>query len=149
MDEDQKWMEIAIIEANLAQREGEIPVGAVIVQNGQLISQAHNQPILNNDSTAHAEINALRLAGKKLKNYRIKNSTLYVTLEPCTMCFGAMIHARINKIVFGAYDLKTGACGSFLDLNNTTKFNHKIKIQGGVLEDTCGKLLIDFFKNLR
>ena len=149
MNEDEKWMKIAIDEANVAQSEGEIPVGAALIKNGKLIAQAHNQPIFKNDTTAHAEINALRIAGKKLKNYRINDSTLYVTLEPCTMCFGAMMNARINRIVFGAYDLKKGVCGSFLDLNNTKIFNHKIQIQGGILEDTCSKLLKDFFKDRR
>ena len=149
MNEDEKWMKIAIDEANIAKSKGEIPVGAVLIKNGQIISQAHNQPIETNDSTAHAEINAIRIAGKKLRNYRINDSTLYVTLEPCTMCFGAMMNARIKRIVFGAYDLKKGVCGSFLDLNNTKIFNHRIQIQGGVLEDTCSKLLKDFFKDRR
>jgi len=149
MNEDEKWMKIAIEEANLAKSEGEIPVGAVLIKNGKLIAQAHNQPILTNDATAHAEINVLRITGKKTKNYRINDSILYVTLEPCTMCFGAMINARIKRVVFGAYDFKTGACGSFLDLNNSTKFNHKIHIQGGILEDRCSKLLKDFFKSRR
>ena len=146
MNEDKKWMEIAINEANLAKDMGEIPVGAVIIQNGKLISQAHNEPISKNDPSAHAEINALRIAGQKLQNYRITNSTLYVTLEPCAMCFGAIMHARINRIVYGAYDPKTGVCGSYIDLSNAYFFNHKIHIKGGVLENICSKLLKDFFK---
>ena len=149
MNEDEKWMKIAIIEAKLAEIKNEIPVGAVIIQNNQIIAKSHNQPIALHDSTAHAEINALRIAGKKLKNYRISNSTLYVTLEPCSMCFGAMMHARIKRIVFGAHDLKKNTYESFLDLNNRKKINHKIQIQGGVLEETCSKLLKDFFKTRR
>ena len=102
MNIDEKWMKIAMDEANLAMNEEEIPVGAVLIQNNKLIARSHNQPIKNNDPTAHAEIQLLRLAGKKQKNYRLIGSTLYVTLEPCAMCFGAMIHARIKRIVFAA-----------------------------------------------
>jgi len=149
MNEDEKWMKIAIDEANIAKSKGEIPVGAVLIKNGQIISQAHNQPIETNDSTAHAEINAIRIAGKKLRNYRINDSTLYVTLEPCSMCFGAMMHARINRIVFGAYDYKKGEYRSIIDLHNTKNSNHKILTQGGILEHTCSKLLKDFFKSRR
>lgn len=149
MVEDEKWMQIAIDEANIARNEHEVPVGAVIVQNGKLIAQAHNQPILNNDATAHAEIQALRLAGNRLKNYRLINSTLYVTLEPCAMCLGALMNARIRRVVFGAYDLKKGVCGSTVNLSNGDFFNHKILIKGGILESTCSKLLREFFKNKR
>jgi len=108
MNNDEKWMRIAIDEANLAMKEKEIPVGAVLVQNEKLIAQAHNQPIKINDPTAHAEIQLLRKAGEQQKNYRLIGSSLYVTLEPCAMCFGAMVHARIDRIVFGASDPKTG-----------------------------------------
>ncbi|HIF46860.1 tRNA adenosine(34) deaminase TadA, partial [Candidatus Thioglobus sp.] len=110
--QDEKWMALAIEQALLAQAIDEVPVGAVLVQDNQLIASAHNQPISTNDPTAHAEIQLLRAAGKKLNNYRLPNTTLYVTLEPCTMCLGAMIHARISRVVFGAYDEKTGVCGS-------------------------------------
>ena len=113
---DEQWMKIAIDEAHLAMDENEIPVGAVLIKDNKLIAQAHNQPILNSDPTAHAEIKVLRMAGKKLRNYRIPKSTLYVTLEPCAMCFGAMIHARIDRVVFGASDPKSGVCGSNIDL---------------------------------
>jgi len=146
MNIDEKWMKIAINEAMLAKNENEIPVGAVIIRDGKLFSQGHNQPIFNMDSTAHAEIQALRKACKKLGNYRINNSTLYVTLEPCMMCLGAMMHARIDRIVFGAYDSKNGVCGSCIDLSTAHIFNHKIDIQGGVLAEQCSKLLLDFFK---
>ena len=149
MNEDEKWMKIAISEANLANNEGEIPVGAVIIQNNKLIVKAHNQPIINHDPTAHAEVEALRKAGRKLKNYRLSGSTLYVTLEPCAMCLGAMMHARIERIVFGASDPKTGVCGSKADLTSETFFNHRIKVQGGVLEKETKNLLQSFFKSKR
>ena len=149
MNEDEKWMKIAISEANLANDEGEIPVGAVIIQNNKLIVKAHNQPIINHDPTAHAEVEALRKAGRKLKNYRLSGSTLYVTLEPCAMCLGAMMHARIERIVFGASDPKTGVCGSKADLTSETFFNHRIKVQGGVLEKETKNLLQSFFKSKR
>ncbi len=146
MNDDEKWMKIAIIEANLAKSENEIPVGAVLVENGKLISQAHNQPISTNDATAHAEIQVIRNAGKKQKNYRLIGTTLYVTLEPCLMCLGAMIHARIDRVVFGAYDNKIGVCESFKNLKNEKKFNHNISITGGILEDNCKEILHSFFK---
>ena len=149
MNEDEKWMKIAISEANLANNEGEIPVGAVIIQNNKLIVKAHNQPILNHDPTAHAEVEALRKAGRKLKNYRLSGSTLYVTLEPCAMCLGAMMHARIERIVFGASDPKSGVCGSKADLTSETFFNHRIKVQGTVLEKETKNLLQSFFKSRR
>ena len=149
MTKDEKWMNIAINEAKLAMKENEIPVGSVLVQNEKIIAQAHNQPIKNNDPTAHAEIQLLRKAGKEKENYRLVNSTLYVTLEPCAMCFGAMIHARIERIVFGATDPKTGVCGSCIDLNNESFFNHKIAITGGILDKECSDLLRLFFKSKR
>ena len=149
MTEDEKWMRIAIEEAKLAMKENEIPVGSVLVENEKIIAQAHNQPIINNDPTAHAEIQLLRKAGKQQENYRLVGSTLYVTLEPCAMCFGAMMHARIKRIVFGALDPKTGVCGSCIDLNKESFFNHKISITGGVLEKECGDLLRLFFKSKR
>ena len=149
MNLDEKWMKIAIDEANLAKNEKEIPVGAVLIQNNKLIARSHNQPIKNNDPTAHAEIQLLRLAGKKQKNYRLIGSTLYVTLEPCAMCFGAMIHARIKRIVFAASDRKTGVCGSCANLNEENFFNHRISITGGVLENESSELLRLFFKSRR
>ena len=149
MNEDEKWMQIAISEANLAKNLGEIPVGAVIIQNDKLIAKAHNQPIVNHDPTAHAEVEALRKAGRKLKNYRLPRTTLYVTLEPCAMCLGAMMHARIERVVFGASDPKTGVCGSKADLTSEAFFNHRIKVQGGVLEKETKNLLQSFFKSRR
>ena len=149
MNKDERWMQIALNEANLAMNENEIPVGAVLVKNGKLIAQSHNQPIRTNDPTAHAEIQLLRKAGEQQKNYRLIGSTIYVTLEPCTMCFGAMVHARIERIVFGASDFKTGVCGSCINLNKENFFNHKISITGGVLENESSELLKLFFKSRR
>ena len=149
MNKDERWMQIALNEANLAMNENEIPVGAVLVKNGKLIAQSHNQPIRTNDPTAHAEIQLLRKAGEQQKNYRLIGSTIYVTLEPCTMCFGAMVHARIERIVFGASDFKTGVCGSCINLNKENFFNHKISISSGILEMQCSQLLVNFFKTKR
>ena len=146
---DEKWMKVAIEEANLAMNENEVPVGSVLIQNNKLIARAHNKPIKNNDPTAHAEIQLLRKAGKQKENYRLVGSTLYVTLEPCAMCFGAMMHARIERIVFGALDPKTGVCGSCINLNKENFFNHKITITGGVLDKESSDLLRLFFKSKR
>ncbi|MBE8190139.1 MAG: tRNA adenosine(34) deaminase TadA [Candidatus Thioglobus sp.] len=145
----QYFMRSAIEQAVLAEEMGEVPVGAVLVQNDKIIAKAHNQPISQNDPSAHAEIQLLRQAGQKLGNYRLPNSTLYVTLEPCTMCFGAMIHARISRIIFGATDEKTGACGSCQNLATSPCFNHLIKITGGILAPECKELLQQFFQNRR
>ena len=142
-------MKLALEQARLAQVMDEVPVGAVLIQDDQLIASAHNQPIINHDPTAHAEIQLLRKAGQVLNNYRLPNTTLYVTLEPCTMCLGAMIHARVSRVVFGAYDNKTGVCGSCQDLSASECFNHTIDTQGGVLADECKNLLQKFFKNRR
>ena len=149
MSNDEKWMRIAIEEAKLAMDKNEVPVGAVLVKNDTLIAQAHNKPITKNDPTAHAEIQLLRKAGEQQKNYRLPESTLYVTLEPCTMCFGAMVHARIDRIVYGASDPKTGVCGSRMNLNEENFFNHKISITSGILEKESSELLKLFFKSRR
>jgi tRNA(adenine34) deaminase len=149
MTEDEKWMYLALNEAVLAETEGEVPVGAILVKNELLIGKAHNTSISKNDATAHAEINLIRTACKKLKNYRLNNTTLYVTLEPCAMCFGAMMLARINRIVYGAHDSKTGVCGSCGDFKNAKFFNHKIIISGGILQNECRDLIQFFFKSRR
>ena len=149
MNEDEKWMQIAIQEAIKAEKKGEVPVGAVLVKDGLLIAKAHNQPISKNDATAHAEIQLIRVAGKELQNYRLNGSTLFVTLEPCAMCFGAMVHARVKRIVYGAHDQKTGVCGSSEDLTNANCFKHKINITGSVSEKKCSQLLQTFFKSRR
>ena len=146
MIEDEKWMRCAIKEANIAKDKGEVPVGSIIIQNNQIIAKAHNCPISKNDPTAHAEIEVLRKAGAKLHNYRLPKATLYVTLEPCTMCLGAMIHARIERVVFGASDPKSGVCGSTIDLSMESIFNHQISVSGGVLEHECKNILQSFFK---
>ena len=149
MNNDEKWMNCAIREALKAEKNDEVPVGAVLVKDGKLIAKSHNLSITTHDSTAHAEINLIRLAGAKQKNYRLNGTTLYVTLEPCAMCYGAMVHARVKRLVFGAFDKKTGVCMSNLNLKNAKIFNHKIDIIGGVLEKDNRKLLKSFFKNLR
>jgi len=149
MNNDEKWMALAIKQAFKADKEGEVPVGAVIVKDGQLFAQAHNQPISTNDATAHAEIQLLRAAGKLQKNYRLIDTTIYVTLEPCAMCLGAIMHARIARIVYGASDPKTGVCGSRADLTTESFFNHEIEISGGVLERECKQLLDSFFESRR
>ena len=146
MNKDEQWMKIALIEAKLAMDENEVPVGAILVHENNLIAQAHNQPIKNNDPTAHAEIEVLRKAGEKLQNYRLAKTTLYVTLEPCAMCLGAMIHARIERVVFGASDPKSGVCGSSIDITSGSFFNHQISVSGGILEHECKNILQSFFK---
>ena len=149
MIEDKQWMQIAIQEAIKAEKKGEVPVGAILVKDGLLIAKAHNQPISKNDATAHAEIQLIRAAGKKLKNYRLTETSLYVTLEPCAMCLGAIMHARIKRIVYGAHDPKTGACGSSENLMDANCFNHKINLVSGVLEKECKQLLKKFFISRR
>ena len=149
MNTDEKWMKIALEEAIKAEKEGEVPVGAVLVKDGVLIAKAHNQPILKNDATAHAEIQLIRNGGKNQENYRLTGTSLYVTLEPCVMCVGAIMHARIERIIYGAHDPKTGACGSCENLINSNCFNHKIDLVGGVLENQCGDLLKKFFISRR
>ena len=149
MNNDEKWMAVALQEALKAEAEGEVPIGAVLVKDGFLIAQAHNQPISTSDATAHAEIQLLRAAGKELQNYRLTGTNLYVTLEPCAMCFGAMMHARIERIIYGAYDQKTGVCGSCEDLRDANCFIQEINITGGVLENECSQLLQSFFKSRR
>ena len=149
MNQDEKWMASALIEAEKANNEGEVPIGAVLIRNNKLIAKSHNQPISSNDATAHAEIQLIRSAGKKLKNYRLNESTLYVTLEPCIMCLGAIINARIKRVVFGTKDSKIGACAICEDITYSKNFNHKFIITGGVLELECRKLLKSFFKTKR
>jgi tRNA(adenine34) deaminase len=146
MNEDEKWMNFALKEAKKAQKEGEVPVGAILVKNGLIIAKAYNQPISKNDVTAHAEIQVLRAAGKKLKNYRLTYTTLYVTLEPCKMCFEAITHARVERIVFGAYDSKNQELHLSQKKTHDTKFKSKLNISGGVLETECRRILISFFK---
>ena len=145
MNEDEKWMSVALEQAIKAEEQGEVPVGAILVKDGLLIARAYNQPISSNDPTAHAEIQLIRAAGAKLKNYRLTGTSLYVTLEPCAMCLGAIMHARVERIIFGAYDPKTGVCGSSENFMDSNCFNHKISLVSGVLENESKHLLKKFF----
>jgi tRNA(adenine34) deaminase len=133
----------------LAAIAGEVPVGAVLVRDGQVISKAFNKPITNHDPSAHAEMLALRQAALAEQNYRLPGTTLYVTLEPCAMCAGAILHARVDRIVFGAPDPKTGAAGSVVDLFAMKQINHQTSFEGGIMGDECGQLLRNFFKERR
>ena len=146
---DRQFMEQALEQAQLAAIAGEVPVGAVIVRNGVVLSKAFNKPITNHDPSAHAEMLALRQAALSEENYRLPGTTLYVTLEPCTMCAGAMLHARVDRIVYGAADPKTGAAGSVLDVFSSKQINHQTVIEGGMMGEECGQLLRDFFKERR
>jgi tRNA(adenine34) deaminase len=146
---DKVYLKLAIDQALNAQMLGEVPVGAIIVHEGKVLSTGYNQPIGNSDPTAHAEIQAIRAAAALLGNYRLPECTLYVTLEPCVMCAGAIMHARMKRVVFGANDLKTGACGSVTNLFSERKLNHHTQVEGGVLEDDCALLLKDFFAQRR
>jgi tRNA(adenine34) deaminase len=142
-------MRTALAEAELAAGSGEVPVGAVVVVGGKVVATGHNRSETDNDPSAHAEIVALRAAAKALGNYRLNNATLYVTLEPCAMCMGAMVQARIGRLVFGAYDPKAGAAGSAIDLSDSPSFNHRFEINGGVLAEECGAVLKAFFESRR
>ncbi|PVX41357.1 tRNA-adenosine deaminase [Pasteurella langaaensis DSM 22999] len=147
---DERMMEHALTLADKAQSLGEIPVGAVLVdENGEIIGKGWNLSIVNNDPTAHAEIVALRNGARKIGNYRLLNCTLYVTLEPCTMCAGAILHSRIKRLVFGAYDYKTGAVGSRFHFFDDYKMNHFLEVTAGVLAEKCGQKLTNFFKMRR
>jgi len=149
LDVDESFMRLAFIEAQKSKSLDEVPVGAIIVMNNKVISRGHNLSISQNDPTSHAEINALRSAGNKVGNYRLTGATLYVTLEPCAMCYGAILHARVSRLVFGAYDPKTGVCGSSTNLHEQACFNHTPNILGGILEVECSLILKDFFKKRR
>lgn len=146
---DVSWMQKALAQAREAEAAGEVPVGAVLVCNNELVSQAWNRPISTSDPCAHAEILAIRAAAARLNNYRLPECTLYVTLEPCTMCAGAIIQARLQRVVYGATDPKTGAAGSVFEILGTRKLNHYVEVEGGVLANECGSLLSDFFKQRR
>jgi tRNA(adenine34) deaminase len=146
---DRQFMQQALEQAGLAALAGEVPVGAVIVRDGEVISKAFNKPITNHDPSAHAEMLALRQAALSEENYRLPGTTLYVTLEPCTMCAGAMLHARVDRIVYGAVDPKTGAAGSVLDVFSSKQINHQTIVEGGMMAEECGQLLRDFFKERR
>ncbi|KFD20270.1 MULTISPECIES: tRNA adenosine(34) deaminase TadA [Tatumella] len=143
---DEYWMRYAMALATRAQENNEVPVGAVLVHDGEVIAEGWNHPIGDHDPTAHAEMMALRQGGKALENYRLLDTTLYVTLEPCTMCAGAMIHSRISRLVYGARDAKTGAAGSLLDILHHPGMNHRIVVEGGLLAEECADQLSEFFR---
>lgn len=146
---DDFFMHAAIEQAHKASALGEVPVGAVVVKDGNIIAAGFNQPITHSDPSSHAEIMAMRAAAKILGNYRLVDCTLYVTLEPCLMCSGAMMHARLARVVFGAFDAKTGVCGSVLNVFNEDKLNHHATVVGGILQIECAQLLKDFFAKRR
>ena len=147
---DSAWMQLALAQAAQAQLLGEVPVGAVLVDaQGELLATGFNRTIIDHDPTAHAEIVALRAGAQQVKNYRLPGASLYVTLEPCAMCLGAMLHARLVRVVFGAPDPKTGVCGSVLNLALEKQLNHHTQVEGGVLAQECGDTLRQFFKERR
>jgi len=146
---DEDWMQYALDLAKKAAQLGEVPVGAVLVKNNQLIAEGWNQPISHNDPTAHAEIIAIRHAGKKMENYRLPDTTLYVTIEPCSMCAGAIIHARISRLVFGAPEPRAGAVGSANHLLQDKQLNHQVEITSGILAEQCSLVLKNFFRAKR
>lgn len=149
MEEDLRWMRRALELAERAELEGEVPVGAVVVRDGELLGEGWNRPISSHDPTAHAEIQALRQASILVKNYRLPGTTLYVTLEPCVMCAGAMIHARVERLVYAASDPRTGAAGSVFDTLLSDRHNHRVKCEGGVLAEESAELLREFFRKRR
>ena len=148
-DLDTFWMQHALELAKRAESEGEVPVGAIVVYEEQVIGEGWNRPIIDNDPTAHAEIMALRSAAKKINNYRLLDTTLYVTLEPCIMCAGAIIHSRVKRVVYGAFDPKAGAATSAFTILGTDCLNHQVDVEHGILANDCGQVLTDFFRKKR
>jgi len=148
-ESEEYYMDLALAEARLAQAAGEVPVGAVIISDGHIIGKGFNKPISSNDPTAHAEIVALRDAAQHQQNYRLSNATLYCTVEPCMMCAGAIIHARVARIVFGTPDPKAGAAGSIYNVLTDPRLNHRVEVISGVREDECAGLLRQFFSARR
>lgn len=146
---DREWMAKALLLAEQAGAAGEVPVGAVLVKDGVAIGEGWNQPISTCDPTAHAEVMALRDAASRLENYRLPETTLYVTIEPCTMCVGAILHARVGRIIYGALEPRAGAVESQLCLTDMTHYNHKVEVVGGVLAKECSQLISDFFRKKR
>jgi tRNA(adenine34) deaminase len=149
MISDSEAMEAALAEARSAAEAGEVPIGAVVVREGEIVARAQNRVLRDNDPTAHAEIVSLREAARILGNYRLNGCTLFVTLEPCAMCAGAMIHARIDRLVLAAADPKAGACGSVLSVLNHPQLNHKMSVEQGILAEESGELLRSFFRERR
>jgi len=149
MDRDESFMRLALAEAEKALLAGEVPVGAVVVRGGEIIASAHNGPVGLKDPSAHAEILALRRAAEAVGNYRLAETTLYVTIEPCLMCAGALIHARVSRLVFGAQDPKGGAVVSLYAVLGDGRLNHRVEVTGGVLGEACGEILSRFFREKR
>jgi tRNA(adenine34) deaminase len=150
MNDDLDYLQAAIAEARSAEQAGEVPIGAIIVHQNEIIARGQNRVLRDHDPTAHAEIVALRQAGRALENYRLaENCTLYTTLEPCAMCAGAILHARIARLVYAAPDPKAGACGSVLAVMNHPQLNHKVEVTSGLLAEECGALLTNFFRARR
>jgi tRNA(adenine34) deaminase len=147
--QDTALMEVAIAQARAGRIEGEVPVGAVVALDGEVVAAAHNRPITLKDPTAHAEVLAIRAAGAALNSYRLTGATIYVTLEPCTMCIGAIINARIRRLMFGARDPKAGAAGSVYDIGRDGRLNHRVEIHSGLLEAQCADILGEFFAQRR
>jgi tRNA(adenine34) deaminase len=149
LGEDAAWMQQALEQARLAAAAGEVPVGAVVIKDGEIIAHGHNRNLLDNDPTAHAEIVALRQAAARLKNHRLVGCTMVATIEPCAMCAGALIHARIARLVYGAADFKAGAAGSVLKVINDRNLNHTMEVSAGVLSSECSEILQEFFRRKR
>ena len=148
-DEDAAFMRAALKQAQLAASSGEAPIGAVLIAGGDVLARGHNRTITDNDPSGHAEIIVLREAGQACGNHRLTDATLSVTLDPCAMCVGTIVQARVARVVFGAYDPKAGALGSAIDLSDSPAFNHRFEIQGGMLADECSALLREFFEQRR
>ena len=146
---DLDFLQLAIAEARQAELSGEVPVGSIIIRDGEVIARGHNRVITDSDPTAHAEIVALRAAGIALQNYRLEGCDLYTTLEPCAMCAGAILHARIRRLIYAAPDPKAGACGSVLAVLNHPQLNHRVEVTSGLLADECGAMLTAFFRSRR
>ncbi|MFC3031450.1 tRNA adenosine(34) deaminase TadA [Pseudoalteromonas fenneropenaei] len=146
---DEEWMMQALMLADKAWQQGEIPVGAILVKDDEVLGEGWNQSITLHDPSAHAEMMAIRAAGKALKNYRLVDCTLYVTLEPCSMCAGLLVHSRVKRVVYGASDAKTGSAGSIMNLLQEPKLNHQVEITRGVLAEACGEKLSAFFRERR
>ena len=149
MNIDEEWMQYALQLAKKSEERDEVPVGAIVIYKNEIVGECWNHPISSNNPTAHAEITALQDAGEKIGNYRLLDSTMYVTLEPCVMCAGALVHARIAKLVYAVDDQKTGACGGVFNMVQAEELNHNIEIKKGVLEKECQALIKNFFKEKR
>lgn len=147
--DDAAWMKLALEQAALAAQAGEVPVGALVIKDGEIIGRGHNRNLLDNDPTAHAEIVALREAAAKLGNHRLTGCVMFATIEPCSMCAGALIHARIARLVYGAADVKAGAAGSTLEVLNHPRLNHRMEITSGILAGQCSEIIQDFFRRKR